>query len=299
MQLRRWYSLPAAWTHSPNRPSDVATADYDSVEYGAQIIDTAVAAFGTVDILINNAGILRDKSFRRMSDADWELIMTVHLKGVFSCTKAAWDIMYEQGFGRIVNVASPAGLYGNVGQANYSTAKMGMVGLTQTLAKEARRAKKDINVNCIAPLAGTRMLESIYPPELVKLLKVEHIVSLVLYLSHGSNAETGSVIECSGGAYQKVQLARATGYIHDLSKGDPSVEDVAENFEKIVDMRDHSLADHVTMMPGSMKGIRNVARYVAWTPSEWIKVLSSAGGWALEQLTGGRDGGGSSRKPKL
>ena len=134
--------------------------------------------------------------------------MTVHLKGVFSCTKAAWDTMYEQGFGRIVNVASPAGLYGNVGQANYSTAKMGMMGLTQTLAKEARRSKKDINVNCIAPLAGTRMLESVYPPELVKLLKVEHIVSLVLYLSHGSNTETGSVIECSGGAYQKVQLAR-------------------------------------------------------------------------------------------
>ena len=127
------------------------SADYDSVEYGEQIIDTAVEAFGGVDILINNAGILRDKSFRRMSEADWELIMTVHLKGVFACTKAAWDIMYERGFGRIVNVASPAGLYGNVGQANYATAKMGMMGLTQTLGKEARRSKKDINVNCIAP----------------------------------------------------------------------------------------------------------------------------------------------------
>ena len=267
------------------------SADYDSVEYGEQIIDTAVEAFGGVDILINNAGILRDKSFRRMSEADWELIMTVHLKGVFACTKAAWDIMYERGFGRIVNVASPAGLYGNVGQANYATAKMGMMGLTQTLGKEARRSKKDINVNCIAPLAGTRMLESIYPPELVKLLKIEHIVSLVLYLCHDSNEETGSVIECSGGAYQKVQLARASGYLHDLSKGDPTVEDVAENFSQVVDMSDHVLADHGTMMPGSMKGIRNVAKYVAWTPSEWVKVLSSAGGWALGQLTGA--------KPKL
>ena len=207
------------------RPADVvvaeissaggkAVANYDSVEQGENIIATAVEAFGRVDILINNAGILRDRSFRRMADQDWDLIMTVHVKGVWACTKAAWELMQQQGFGRIVNVASPAGLYGNVGQANYSTAKMGMMGLTQTLAKEARGAKKDIKVNCIAPLAGTRMLESVYPPELVKLLKTEHIVSLVLYLCHEANQETGTVFECSGGVYQKVQLARAQGYAH-------------------------------------------------------------------------------------
>jgi multifunctional beta-oxidation protein len=183
-----------------------AVADYNSVEQGDQIIQTAVNAFGRVDILINNAGILRDRAFKSMQDSDWELIMAVHVKGVWACTKAAWVLMQEQGFGRIVNVSSPAGLYGNIGQANYATAKMGMVGLTQTLGKEARHKKKDIMVNCIAPLAGTRMLESVYPPELIKLLKVEHIVSLVLYLCHDSNKQTGSVFECSGGVYQVLLL---------------------------------------------------------------------------------------------
>jgi multifunctional beta-oxidation protein len=265
-----------------------AVANYDSVEFGEKIIATAVEAFGRVDILINNAGILRDKSFRRMAQQDWDLIMTVHVKGVWACTKAAWEQMYTQGFGRIVNVSSPAGLYGNVGQSNYSTAKMGMYGLTQTLGKEARHSKKDIKVNCIAPLAGTRMLESVYPPELVKLLKVEHIVSLVLYLCHEQNAQTGSMFECSGGVYQKVQLARAQGYVHDLSSGDPSVEDLAANIDKITSMEKHILADHEYMMPGSLKGIQNVAKYVLWTPSEWLKVLGSASGWAAGQLMGSK-----------
>lgn len=131
------------------RPADVvvdmilaaggkAVANYNSVEQGDEIIKTAVDAFGKVDILINNAGILRDRTFKSMQEADWELIMAVHVRGVWACTKAAWVLMQDQGFGRIVNVSSPAGLYGNIGQANYSTAKMGMVGLTQTLGKEAR-----------------------------------------------------------------------------------------------------------------------------------------------------------------
>merc|ERR1712100_791922 len=105
------------------------------------------------DIVINNAGILRDVSFKRMTAKDWDMIMLVHLKGAYAVTKAAWKHMQEQKYGRIVNVASPAGLYGNVGQANYSTAKMGLVGFTQTLAKEGARSK--IQANIIAPLAGT------------------------------------------------------------------------------------------------------------------------------------------------
>jgi NAD(P)-dependent dehydrogenase (short-subunit alcohol dehydrogenase family) len=117
----------------------VAVANYDSVEFGDKIVKTAVDAFGKVDILINNAGILRDKSFQKMTETDWDLIMKVHLKGSFACAKAAWPIMREQKFGRIINTASGAGIYGNFGQANYSTAKLGLHGFTQTLAKEGEK----------------------------------------------------------------------------------------------------------------------------------------------------------------
>ena len=138
---------------------------------------------------------------------------------------------------------------GATGQANYSTAKAGMFGFTQTLAKEAKHSKKDIKVNCIAPLAGTRMLATVYPPELVKLLKTDHIVSLVLYLCHEANGQTGGMFECSGGVYQKVVYARSKGYVHDLSSGDPSVEDVAANIGRITSMDGHILAEQVHHPP--------------------------------------------------
>jgi NAD(P)-dependent dehydrogenase (short-subunit alcohol dehydrogenase family) len=108
----------------------VAVANYDSVEFGDKIVKTAVDAFGTVDIVINNAGILRDVSFLKMSDADWDLIMKVHLKGSYSVARAAWNIMREKGFGRIINTGSSSGLYGSFGQVNYSAAKMAMHGFS-------------------------------------------------------------------------------------------------------------------------------------------------------------------------
>ena len=107
-----------------------AVANYDSVEFGDKIVKTAVDAFGTVDIVINNAGILRDVSFQKMSDLDWDLIMKVHLKGAFSVTRAAWNIMREKKYGRIINTGSSSGIYGSFGQANYSTAKLGLWGFT-------------------------------------------------------------------------------------------------------------------------------------------------------------------------
>jgi 3-hydroxyacyl-CoA dehydrogenase/3a,7a,12a-trihydroxy-5b-cholest-24-enoyl-CoA hydratase len=133
----------------------IAVANKDSVEHGDKIVKTAVDAFGTVDIVINNAGILRDVSFQKMTDKDWDLIMMVHLKGAFSVTRAAWNIMKDKGYGRILNTGSSAGIYGAFGQVNYSTAKIGLWGFTQSLAKEGE--KRNIKVNCIAPLAGTRM----------------------------------------------------------------------------------------------------------------------------------------------
>lgn len=160
----------------------VAVANYDSVEFGDKIVKTAVDAFGTVDIVVNNAGILRDVSFQKMTEQDWDLIMKVHLKGTFSVTRAAWNIMREKGYGRIINTSSSAGIFGAFGQANYAAAKLGLHGFTQSLAKEGD--KRNIKVNTIAPLAGTRMTETVMPKELVEALKPEYVAPLVALLAH-------------------------------------------------------------------------------------------------------------------
>ncbi|KAI8882406.1 NAD(P)-binding protein [Backusella circina FSU 941] len=132
-----------------------AVANYNSVEEGAKIVDTALKAFGRIDIVINNAGILRDKSFARMSDSDWDLIQAVHVKGSYAVTKAAWPHMKKQKYGRIIMTASAAGLYGNFGQANYSAAKLALASFSASLAKEG--IKDNIHCNTIAPMAASRM----------------------------------------------------------------------------------------------------------------------------------------------
>jgi NAD(P)-dependent dehydrogenase (short-subunit alcohol dehydrogenase family) len=206
-----------------------AVANYDSVEDGDKIIATAVEAFGKVDILINNAGILRDVSFTKMTDKDWDLIDTVHLKGVYKCTKAAWPHMQKNQYGRIVNVSSAAGIYGNFGQVNYSTAKSGIMGFTKSCALEGK--KKNVLSNAIAPVAASRMTETVTPKEVLEKMPPESVIPLVLYLCHESSEATGEIIECGAGWFAAIRVQRAEGVA--ISKLDP--ETVKENFEKIID----------------------------------------------------------------
>jgi NAD(P)-dependent dehydrogenase (short-subunit alcohol dehydrogenase family) len=203
-----------------------AVASHDSVTDGERIVQTAIAAFGRIDILINNAGILRDRSFKKMSAAEWDAVRQVHLDGAFSVTRAAWPLMLGQKYGRIVNTASPAGLYGNFGQANYAAAKAGLIGFTRALAIEG--AASDITVNVIAPIAGSRLFATVSRPELLEALKPEHVAPLILRLCATHNRESGSVFEVAGGWMAKLRWERSRGASFDPSLDiDPEAVDAA------------------------------------------------------------------------
>lgn len=195
------------------------------------IVKDAVAAFGTVDILINNAGILRDKSFSKMTLDDFKIVVDVHLMGGAMVTKAVWPVMYEKGYGRIVMTTSSSGLYGNFGQSNYGAAKLGLIGFMNTLKIEG--GKKNIRVNAIAPVAATRMTENLgIPEEFFKKLKPELVTPAVLYLC-SDDAPNGVTIEAGAGHYSKVAIMEAKG----VKLGDGATpEAIAENFAKICDM---------------------------------------------------------------
>ncbi|QPG94718.1 bifunctional hydroxyacyl-CoA dehydrogenase/enoyl-CoA hydratase fox2 [Epichloe festucae Fl1] len=189
-----------------------AAANYDSVENGDKIIETAIQNFGRVDVVINNAGILRDVSFKNMTDQDWDLIMKVHVKGAYKVARAAWPHFRKQKYGRVINTASAAGLFGNFGQTNYSAAKLAMVGFTETLAKEG--AKYNIMSNVIAPIAASRMTSTVMPPDVLEQLKPEWVVPLVAVLVHSSNsAENGGIFEVGGGHVAKLRWERSGGLL--------------------------------------------------------------------------------------
>ena len=190
-----------------------AVANYDSVEQGEAIIRTALDNYDRVDVVVNNAGILRDSSFAKMSDDDWDLIYRVHALGAYKVTKAAWPIMLEQGYGRIINTTSAAGIYGNFGQANYSFAKRGLIGFTNTLALEG--ARKGILANVIAPVAGSRLTESILPREVTEALKPEYVTPLVVKLCSQESEENGSLFEVGAGWVSKLRWERSQGALFD------------------------------------------------------------------------------------
>jgi len=209
-----------------------ATANYDSVEFGDKIIQTAIDVYGRVDILINNAGILRDVSFHKMTDKDWDLIYTVHLKGSFKTCRAAWNYMRDNKYGRIVNITSSAGLYGNFGQANYSAMKLALLGLSNTLSKEG--IKRNIQVNTVAPFAGSRMTETVMPPEMVQALRPEYIAPVVCYLCHESCPDNGAVYEVGGGWVARVRQERAAGAFINVANG-VTIEAVQQHWGDVGD----------------------------------------------------------------
>ncbi|MFO0612015.1 MAG: SDR family NAD(P)-dependent oxidoreductase [Polyangiaceae bacterium] len=212
-----------------------AIANADSVVDGDKIVQAALDAFGGVDIIVNNAGILRDTSFQKMSDEDWDLIYRVHVLGTYKVTKAAWNHMRDKGYGRIVNTASAAGIYGNFGQANYAMAKLGIHGFTQTLALEGK--KKNVLVNTIAPIAGSRLTETVLPPELVAALKPEVVSPLVALLAHESSTETGGLFEVGGGYFAKLRWERTKGKM--FPNGRPiSIENVKKEWGTITSFKE-------------------------------------------------------------
>uniref|UniRef100_A0AAY4DKE8 Hydroxysteroid (17-beta) dehydrogenase 4 n=1 Tax=Denticeps clupeoides TaxID=299321 RepID=A0AAY4DKE8_9TELE len=186
-------------------------------------------AVANYDIVINNAGILRDRSFGRTSDQDWDLIHRVHLRGSFQVTRAAWNHMKNQKFGRIIMTASAAGIYGNFGQGNYSAAKLGLLGLSNTLAIEGR--KYNIHCNTIAPTAGSRLTETVMPPDLLESLKAEYVAPLVLWLCHEQCQENGSLFEV-------IRWERTQGAILRHKDQPMTPESVRDRWDQICDFAD-------------------------------------------------------------
>ncbi len=209
-----------------------AVADTNSVatpEGGAAIVQTALDAYGKVDVVINNAGILRDKSFHNMTPDLLNPVLDVHLKGAFYVTQPAWVVMREQGYGRIISTSSAAGVFGNFGQTNYGAAKMGLVGFTRVLAAEG--AKYNIKANAIAPLALTRMTENLMGGAFGDKLAPGLVSPLVAFLAHEDCPVSGQLFSVGGGRVAHVFIAETQGYF----KEDLALEDVRDNWETIID----------------------------------------------------------------
>ena len=216
-----------------------AVADYHSVTEGEKIVGTALEVFGTVDILFTKGGVLRDSSFHKMTEEQWDLIQDVHVKGAFRLTHAGWPIMRDKGYGRIIMTASGAGIFGNFGQCNYSTAKSGLIGFANSLAIEG--ASKNIRVNTIAPVAASRMViaSGLFPQELHDKIKVEDCAPLVGWLCSEECADTGGLFEVGGGFHAKYRWERSQGRF--LHTNTLSPELVRDNWSRITQFDEHSV----------------------------------------------------------
>lgn len=231
-----------------------AAANYDSVsteEGGAAIIQTAVDEFGGVDIVVNNAGILRDKSFANMEFAEIEAVLEVHLRGAFYVSQPAFRVMKDNGYGRLVFTSSNAGLFGNFGQANYGAAKAGLVGLSNVLAIEGM--KYSIRSNVIAPVARTRMTEDLLGP-FAEMVDPSQVTPMVVYLCSEANEYTHEIFTAGGGRYGRVFIGTNKGWFAG-QRAVPSVEELSEHLDEIRDITEHIVPSNVNdelMLLGQM-----------------------------------------------
>ena len=219
--------------------AEIVAAGGEAIANGASVTDVqavnamvaqAMDAWGRVDVLVNNAGILRDKSFAKMTLDDFRLVVDVHLMGAVHCTQAVWPIMTAQKYGRIVMTTSSSGLYGNFGQANYGAAKMALVGLMQTLAIEG--AKHDIRVNCLAPTAATRMTQDLLPPAVLEALRPEAVVPAMLVLA-AADAPTRTILCAGAGSVEAAHITLTSGQW--IGLGDEAPERLAAVLPGVTD----------------------------------------------------------------
>jgi NAD(P)-dependent dehydrogenase (short-subunit alcohol dehydrogenase family) len=218
--------------------TEIAAAGGEAIANGASVSDDAGVAhlikqtmdtWGRIDVLIANAGILRDKSFGKMELKDFAAVVDVHLMGTVKPAKAVWDIMKSQSYGRIVVTTSSTGLYGNFGQTNYGAAKLSLVGFMNSLKLEG--AKDNIKVNAICPVAATRMTEALMPPAVLEMLKPEFVSPAVAYLA-SEDAPTGVIMTAAAGAFAAAQLVETDGVNLGQSA---SADDIAAHFKEIAD----------------------------------------------------------------
>lgn len=234
-----------------------AVANYDSVstpEGGSAIVQTALDNFDTVDIVVNNAGILRDRSFAKMEFSEIELVLDVHLRGAFYVSQPAFEVMKEKGYGRFVFTSSNSGLFGNFGQANYGAAKAGLAGLSNVLAIEG--AKYNIKSNAIAPLAKTRMTEDLLGP-FAEMVQPEQVTPMVVYLCSEANEHTHEIFTAGGGRYGRIALVTNNGWI--AGQGEvPSAEDIADHLDEIRDLSEtivpSNMNDEITLLGKLLAG---------------------------------------------
>ena len=212
-----------------------AVPNYDSVAEpasAANIVKTAVDSFGTIDIVVNNAGVLRDKTFHNMTVEDFDFVVKVHFLGTAYVTHAAWPIMRAKAYGRVVVTSSNSGIYGNFGQANYGGAKLAVVGFMNALRLEGQ--KYNVLVNALAPVAGTRMTESLMTPEMLARLDPAFVSPMVAYLCSEQCQRTGDIWSAGAGYFARIEYREAPGVR--IEGRAPTVEDVADNIDKIADL---------------------------------------------------------------